>query len=98
MIGPADNDGAPSRSREDLQTEFLDHVAVLRDYWLSESGAPTAKQKVDGVIFSLLVLIDGYAEGGGWHLIPADGPEDVDLEDLAGDLHDRWSERERRKR
>lgn len=66
--------------------DFIDHARFVIDYWAKQPGL-TEQQRLEGVVFSILVAIDGEAvdigpymlkptkEGGKW------GP------DIGGDLH-----------
>lgn len=53
----------PCKSRaftaEEARKHFLDHIRVCRDYW--NSLEKTDKEKLDGLCFSILSLIDGVS-------------------------------------
>ena len=40
------------------QKEFIEQIKILKNYWLSLPNK-TTEEVVDGVLFSLLVMIDG---------------------------------------
>ena len=44
--------------RDKLQKEFINQIKDIKNYWLSQPGK-TTEEVVDGVLFSLLVMIDG---------------------------------------
>lgn len=50
-------------TKEQMQKMFMDHLMMLRNYWLNESRAPTHEEKLDGFIHSLLVTFDGCSGG-----------------------------------
>lgn len=68
--------------RYTLQAEFLNQLVEIRNYALKEERWPTAQEKVDGALFSLLVLIDGMSAAGGPYELSIDGVA------IWGDLHD----------
>jgi hypothetical protein len=80
----------------DPKQQLLDHVSAMVDYWASEPGksnvpAETSKrQALEGLAFSLLVMLDGDAmTGGAWLLEPVDEHGNVG-ENIAGTLHEEW--------
>lgn len=44
--------------KKDKQKEFIEQIKTIKDYWLSLPDK-TKEEAVDGVLFSLLVMIDG---------------------------------------
>ena len=50
------------------QEEFIECLKANRDYWLSLPGK-TTKEVVDGVLFSLLVMIDGDSGTNDFHAL-----------------------------
>lgn len=95
MINLEESSGG--KSREDLQAEFLNELEAIRDYWLAEDRQPRPEDKVDGIIFSILVLIDGFGSSAGPYPLIALQEQGEDM-DLSGDLHDRWGDRRRQER
>lgn len=87
---------------DEMKQEFLDYIHALVDYWEHEDRAPTIKDKLDGLAFSILNAIDGgSAELPAYALIPLGNPDDIEYcqkqgrnyypeetEDIAGSLHD----------
>jgi hypothetical protein len=78
------------------QEIFIDHLHHLIDYWDAVPNK-SAREKMEGVVFSLLVTLDGYNVGlNGYHLVPMevddDGiPEPINADrDIAGGLHDNF--------
>jgi len=96
-------------SREYTVTEcrkmFLDHIRASVRWWLNETRVSTTEEKLDGLAFSILVLLDGgRIDIPGMTLIPNPHPEDKeyhkeqgqnwwpDDEDIGGALHEEWHE------
>lgn len=44
---------------EECRDKFLTHLAGLVEHWANESRAPSALEKLNGLAFSMLVLLDG---------------------------------------
>lgn len=44
---------------EEARTRFLDHVWAMVDYWEKESRTPSLRKKMEGLAFSMLVMLDG---------------------------------------
>lgn len=89
-------------TREEIQAEYLKYAAAMVIYWLNEDRRPTALEKMNGLVFSLLVMIDGESSMPSCKVIPHstqesqayrkhDGenwyPQGVDI---AGNLHEIW--------
>lgn len=69
----------------------LDHIAAMVRYWLNESRTPSAAEKLDGLAFSFLTMIDG--DSGfmpAFDLIP--GPHEDDQEDSRSEGENWWPE------
>ena len=47
--------------------KFIEQLKDIRDYWLEHSADKTAKDIVDGVLFSTLVMIDGDSGMNDFH-------------------------------
>lgn len=45
-------------TEEEVRQQFLDHIRIIRDYWLNLPDK-TEAEKMDGLCFSFLTLIDG---------------------------------------
>jgi hypothetical protein len=89
---------APQKSPKELQVEFIENLERIRDYWMAEDRVPETLGKVEGVIFSILVLIDGMACDGGPFPLYAITGDDEPLVAIWGGLHDEWGARQRAKR
>lgn len=88
-------------TEEEMQREFVEHIHALIDYWENEDRAPTTKEKLEGLAFSILTAIDGEAMAvPGYKLIPITSEEDKQYyisqgenyypedTDIAGSLHE----------
>ena len=64
---------------EEVESEFLDYIRGLVDYWENESGK-TSREKLEGLAFSILVAIDGEAiEAPSFVLSPICSEEDKEF-------------------
>lgn len=64
---------------EEARHLFLTHVAVLVDYWEKESRVKTSQEKLEGLAFSLLTMLDGGSAGlPGYQIIPRSYQQDVE--------------------
>jgi len=68
--------------------EFIKQLISIRDYWLNESRAETAKDKVDGFIFSMLVMFDGDSGANDFHSIELTDVEDGESINECDCLHE----------
>ena len=57
------------------QEQFIEQIKDIKNYWLSLPGK-TTEEVVDGVLFSLLVMIDGDSSANNFCAL-----EIIDLED-----------------
>lgn len=46
---------------EEVRTQFLEHCAFMVDYWLREPRAPDTREKMESLVFSILVALDGVS-------------------------------------
>ena len=87
------------KTEKEIRKEFLDHLHFLVDYWQDEKVAPTMKDKLNGLVFSILSTIDGCDEKlPGYILAP--NVKDLDeypdnscytvLCDISGILHEEF--------
>ena len=59
---------------DEAQYLFMEHVIHLIDYWEKESRAETSKEKLEGLMFSVLVALDGGSMGlPGYEVVPSRG-------------------------
>ena len=57
------------------QEQFINQIKDIKNYWLSQPNI-TTEEVVDGVLFSLLVMIDGDSGMNDFHAL-----EIIDTED-----------------
>ncbi len=87
---------------EEMETLFLKKLADMRDYWMNLPDK-TLKERMDGLIFSMLVIFDGEdGELPAIDLKPSAHPSDKSYHqergenwwrnnlNIAGNLHNRW--------
>lgn len=87
---------------EECRTALLEQIAVNVRYWLHEPRAATVREKLNGLAFSILVIIDGESALPGFELIPSPHEDDKEYHrengdnwwpddvDISGDLHEHW--------
>lgn len=93
-------------TREEVQEEFLLTIEAQVDFWERQAG-DTVREKLVGLAFSFLVLLDGEAMGlPKFKVVPDPHPDDQQTRcdggenwfpanlDIAGDLHEEWSTRD----
>jgi hypothetical protein len=44
---------------EEARAEFLKSIRTMVDYWANDERTPGAREKLDGLAFSILNIIDG---------------------------------------
>lgn len=92
------------KTGKECKEEFLEHVAMLVDYW--EAQNETSREKLEGLAFSILSSIDGESsELPGYALVPSpdeadktynlengndyyEYPPDINNGDIGGGLHE----------
>lgn len=93
-------------TEEECREKFLRHLAGYVRYWLKEKRAATVEEKLAGLAFSMLVMIDGgTVELPSFKLSPAPHdddkeycqkngedwwPQEKDAVDIGGGLHEEW--------
>ena len=50
-------------TKEEAREIFIGQCQVICSYWLNESRASTAKDKVEGAVFSIMNIFDGTCGG-----------------------------------
>jgi hypothetical protein len=77
---------------EEIRDRFMKKVVEITQDWAKEERVPDVEDKLSGLAFSLLVLIDGgYSDGGipNMRLVPSGSDEAInegrDLHDLLRD-------------
>lgn len=63
-------------TEEEVRGEFLDHIRHLISYWESEERAPTSKEKLEGLVFSILNIFDGSTGLPAFDISCAPHPDD----------------------
>lgn len=64
-------------TQEEVQTQFLNYVRMLSEYWLNDSRTFDVKKKLDGLAFSILTMLDGgAADMPAFAVIPNPHPDD----------------------
>ena len=88
---------------KEIQERIFTYLDNVIDYWISEKSRPSIRDKMEGLIFSVLVMVDGESMLPAFKLIPSPCPEDKDYLtqlgkkyypddlDVAGHLHEVWS-------
>jgi hypothetical protein len=86
-----------AKTEQEMQEEFLKQVKSLVKYW--DSQDMSSEQKLDGLAFSILTIIDGDTLLPAYSLIPLTTKEDTEYfksngenyypknVDIAGELH-----------
>lgn len=69
------------------QANFLNGIRAIRDYWLSLPEKTSDEMIVDGVIHSILVMIDGDSSVNDFHSLQIKDSETQERIDC-GYLHD----------
>jgi hypothetical protein len=88
-------------TKEEARYLLLKHFANLVNYWENESSAKTSKEKLEGLLHSILVTLDGGSAGlPSYLLIPNPHPDDKQYSiengydyypnqmDISGSFHD----------
>lgn len=93
-------------TRKEMQDKYLQQIRAMIAYWKTEKNAPTLKEKMEGLAFSILVMLDGKSVLPGCEVKPYPHPDDKRYQitsgenyypigcDIAGDLHERWHKKE----
>lgn len=67
-------------TEEEMRKRFLNQVQGIVDFWLRDSRQETVREKLEGVAFSILTILDG--ESGdlpGFHVTPSTTKEDQEF-------------------
>ena len=99
-------DNTPTQSppreytQEEVQALFLKHIWAMVDYWANLKEQPNTREKLSGLAFSILALLDGCTALPGFIVTPNAHPTDKDFHisegenwfptgvDIAGSLHE----------
>lgn len=60
----------------EARKEFLEELKQVMDYWSGDKVSEGIKSRIEGAIFSILVLMDGGREFPGLNLILSPHPKD----------------------
>lgn len=72
------------------QEQFINQIKNIKNYWLALPDK-TTEEVVDGALFSLLVMIDGYSGMNDFH--PLEIIDTIDGQQIdCGYLHEFWHE------
>lgn len=63
---------------DEVENEFVDRVWNLVEYWKKIEGG-TVDEKVEGVAFSILTMLDGYSGGVGYVVAPLPHEDDKEF-------------------
>lgn len=88
-------------TRKEMQDAFIDLLRGYVEYWLTEPRVTGVRDKLEGLAFSMLVILDGGTPLPGFNLIPAPHSSDAAYHysqgknwwvptDIAGELHEVW--------
>jgi hypothetical protein len=96
-----------AHTTEEVRTKFLDHVTMMVRYWetVQTGGDKTTRERLEGLAFSMLVMLDGASSGLPKFIVqpdphPSDRQYHIDQGenyfpeddcDIAGGLHEEWS-------
>lgn len=76
---------------EQMRDEYLRAVVARIDYWLAEDRAVTPQEKLDGLAFTLLSLLDGSGlDVPGCQVVPRCDEEGWSRRDIGGSLHEHF--------
>jgi hypothetical protein len=93
---------AREMTAEECRAIFLEQIAAMVGYCLAESRAATTREKLNGLVFSILVMIDGGSILPAFDLIPRSSEGDREFFkgegqnwwpegcNISGGLHELW--------
>lgn len=65
------------KTKDEVVEELLAHIKVMTRYWENVDSQPAVRDKLEGLAFSFLVMIDGGSMGiCGFDLTPSFHPDD----------------------
>ena len=71
---------------DEMREKFLDHLIRLKDYWLNEARTPDTAGKMDGMLFSFLVMFDGgNLMMPAFDITPSVHPDDIEYHKTEGE-------------
>ena len=73
---------------EEVREMFLNQLREIKKYWLTESRTESESERMDGLVFSILVLLDGGTMTfPAFDLIPSPHEGDKDYLTSIGEKH-----------
>lgn len=63
-------------TKEEAREMVLDHIRVLITYWDTNSCAPTSRDKLEGLAFSMLNIFDGTTALPAFDIVVSPHPDD----------------------
>jgi hypothetical protein len=63
---------------DEVREIFIRQIWTELEWWEKESRAPSLREKLEGLAFSMLVTLDGESACPGFHVVPCVAPEDKD--------------------
>jgi hypothetical protein len=73
---------------EEVREMFLDQLRATKEYWLNETRVETESERMDGLVFSILNIIDGSTCNlPAFDLIPSPHESDKDYLTSIGEKH-----------
>lgn len=72
---------------EEVRDMYLDHMRGLVDYWHKESRRETERERMEGLVFSILVMLDGAASLPSVNLCLSPHPTDKEYLTSIGEKH-----------
>jgi hypothetical protein len=95
------SDAPRAYTREEMQQQYLDHVRDAVNHWF-RAELHDDREKLEGLAFSILVMLDGDTNLPGCRVLPIPRPDDQEYHEeigenwypedvnIAGDLHERF--------
>lgn len=77
-------------TKEEVQERFLNHMKSIAEYWINETRASTPREKVEGLLFSMMGTFDG--ESGGFPAVDLSVCPHEDDKDYHESEGDNWYE------
>lgn len=62
-------------TKDEIRQQFLAHIHTLVDYWDRQVPDYTCRQKLDGLAFSILAMLDGTSELPAFIVAPSPHPD-----------------------
>lgn len=70
----------------EVRAKFLRYIHGLVDYWYKEDRRPDPREKLEGLAFSILVMLDGEAAAlPGFTVVPRPHPDDTEYQKERGE-------------